>query len=194
MIEIFVSYRADDSVHATMAISDELALHVGRSRVFRDHDSLALGVLYPQRIRLAVARCDTLLAVIGPHWLDARDARGRRRIDEPRDWVRTEIRMAFERHIPVVPILLDDTALPAQHQLPDDIRLLSLSNYWRIRHQTFAADMRGLIGKLDPTAVPASTGSAGNTQHNSAAEGGAVYATQGGNQTIYVNDLDGKDR
>lgn len=194
MTAIFLSYRADDSVHAAMAMSDALALHFGRSRVFRDHDSLALGAIYPRRIRRAVARCDTMLAVIGPHWLDARDSHGHRRIDLSRDWVRTELRIAFERHVPVIPVLLDDTALPAQDQLPADIRLLSLSNYWRVRHQTLASDIRALVRKLDPAAVPPRDVSGRNMQQNSATGGGNVYATQDGNQHIYVNDPDGQRR
>jgi hypothetical protein len=122
MTDIFVSYRTDDSAHAAIAISDQLARYLGRAHVFRDRDSL-----YPRRIRRALERSATVLAVIGGHWLDARDARGRRRIDSPGDWVRLELRMAFERAIPVVPVLVDQTPLPTRSQLPEDIQLLSLS-------------------------------------------------------------------
>ena len=195
--EVFVSYRADDSVHAAMAISDRLARHFGRGCVFRDQDSLSLGSLYPGHIRRAARRCDVMLAVIGPHWLDARDAWGGRRIDDPRDWVRWELRIAFQRGIPVVPILLDDTALPGRDQLPADISLLSVSNYWRIRHQSLDADVVGLITRLDgkpPEQVPRSDGAPhqGYRQDNVATDGGTVYASQHGPQIINVGDRDGK--
>jgi hypothetical protein len=189
MTEIFLSYRADDSVHATMAISDLLAHHFGREHVFRDRDSLVLGGIYPRRIRRAVEHADVVLAIVGPHWLGALDGHGRRRIDDHRDWVRTELRMAFARAIRVIPVLLDEVALPDRAQLPDDIGLLCLSNYWRIRHESFDADVRGLIAKLDPaadgnrgdTGGPAAEERASrhNTQHNSATGGGTIYANQG---------------
>lgn len=186
MTELFLSYRTDDSVHAATAISGQLARHFGRAKVFRDHDSLALGMVYPRLIRRAVQRCDKVLAVIGPHWLDARNARGGRRIDDPRDWVRVELRTAFGLGTPVIPVLLDQTPLPEQDRLPEDIRLLSLSNYWNVRHQSLEADVRGLIEKLDPGAPadarhapPSSSYSQDNQVHGN----GDLYANQG-NQYI----------
>jgi hypothetical protein len=187
MTGIFLSYRTDDSVHATMVISERLALHFGRSAVFRDQDSLAPGMIYPRRIRAAVRRSDQMLAIIGPHWLSAGDGRGHRRIDDPRDWVRTELRLAFEHNVPVIPVLLDETPLPRQNQLPHDIRLLSLSNYWRIRHQTFAADVDGLVHRLDPT-LTASTAPVLEGEFEPA--GGVAYAGGGGSRTMYLRETD----
>ncbi len=194
MLEVFLSYRTDDSVHATAAISQELARHLGRVNVFRDRDSLSLGSSYPRRIREAVARCDRVLAVIGPHWLEARDAAGRRRIDEPADWVRSELRTAFVLGIPVVPLLLDGTPLPTRRQLPADISDLSVSTAWQLREQTLVADVRALLGKLDPTAAPPEPVHSAGGQYNSVVGGGSVYAVQGGNQTINVNDPDRSGR
>lgn len=191
MSKLFVSYRKDDSVHATIAIADRLVRRFGSDNVFRDRDSLPLGVLYPRKIRRALERCDTVLAVIGPLWLDLRDDSDRRRLDNPRDWVRMELRMAFERGIPVIPVLLDRTPLPGQHQLPEDIRQLSLSTYWQVRHQSFESDLRGLIdgiaGHLSPAAVP-DTPASGNVQHNVSHDGGRIIANQGGQQTINWTD------
>jgi hypothetical protein len=145
---LFVSYRIDDSAYATAAIADHLAQVFGAENVFRDRDALALGEIYPAKIRRAVERCDIVLAIVGPSWLEARDSSGQRRLDNPQDWVRTELRMAFERDIPVVPVLLDDTPLPEFRQLPADITALTLSTYWQVRHQSFESDVRGLIDGL----------------------------------------------
>jgi hypothetical protein len=196
---LFVSYRVDDSAHATIAIADQLARHFGAGNVFRDRDSLPLGALYPRRIRRALERCDTVLAVIGPHWLEARDAQGARRLDDPKDWVRTELRMAFQRGIPVVPVLLDQTGLPGRTQLPADIHLLSLSTFWQVRSQSFASDIRGLIDNLVPLdgAGPSREPAAEvprNVQHNTSTGDSRLFANQGGSQTINVTDTDGKSR
>jgi hypothetical protein len=193
MAAIFVSYRADDSVHLTSRLAEDLAAHFGNRQVFRDHDSMALGTVYPERIHRALQECGTMIAVIGPHWLDARDRNGLRRIDNPRDWVRVELRTAFQRGIPVIPVLLDGTHLPTREQLPTDIGLLSRSHYWQIRSQIVRADIRGLIEKLDPDArhseQPRGTENppgVWNTQQNTATSGGTVIANQGTSATQNV--------
>lgn len=70
---LFVRYRIDDSVHAAAAIADRLAQVFGPENVFRDRDALALGEIYPKKIRRALERCDTVLAVVGSSWPEARD-------------------------------------------------------------------------------------------------------------------------
>jgi hypothetical protein len=191
MSRLFISYRIDDSVHAAIAIADRLASHFGPDNVFRDRDSLPLGILYPRKIRRALERCDTVVALLGPLWLDIRDDSDRRRLDDPRDWVRTELRMAFERDIPVIPVLLDHTPLPSQDQLPPDIRRLSLSAYWQVRHQSFESDVRGLIDGITPQPTQAPNGpGGGNVQHNVAYDSGRIVANQGGHQSIQWTDLD----
>src|SRR3954452_14800795 len=149
MPRVFISYRIADSTYATGAVADRLAAHFGKDNVFRDRDSLSLGSLYPKRIRQALEQSDLVVAVLGPSWLDIRDSAGRRRLDDPRDWVRTELHMAFEREIPVVPVLLDHTPLPDPARLPAPIASLSVSTYWRVRRDTFESDVRGLIDGIE---------------------------------------------
>jgi hypothetical protein len=188
----------DDSAYATGAVADRLAVHFGADNVFRDRDSLTLGTVYPRRIRRALERSDLVLAMVGPAWLDIRDNSGRRRLDDPRDWVRTELSMAFERGIPVVPVLLDQTPLPGPDRLPAEIGSLCLSTYWQIRRESFESDVRGLIegitrvtGGHPRHAAVAPT--AGYIQHNSSS-GGTVIANQGGSQNIHGIDLGGNTR
>jgi hypothetical protein len=192
---LFVSYRIDDSVHAATAINDRLARHFGSRNVFRDRDSLPLGALYPSRIRRALERCDTVLALIGPRWLDIHDSVGGRRLDNSRDWVRTELRMAFEREIPVVPVLLDGTPLPTSRQLPPDIGNLSVCTFWQVRHESFESDVRGLIDRIaTPAANVPETKASGNVQHNTAQDSGRIIANQGGHQSIQLTDHDERGR
>ncbi|MFD9735650.1 toll/interleukin-1 receptor domain-containing protein [Umezawaea sp. NPDC059074] len=190
MPKFFVNYRTVDSVHSAAAIADRLARHFGPENVFRDRDSLALGALYPKKIRRALERCDKVLAVIGPTWLDVEDAFGRRRLDNPKDWVRTELQMAFERDIPVVPVLLDNTPLPSFDQLPAVIAQLSNCAYWQVRQKSFESDLRGLIAGI--SAHEDQAGSevevAQYVQHNTASDNGRVIATQGGNHVFTFNN------
>lgn len=183
MRRIFLSYRINDSVHATASIADLLARHYGRENVFRDRDSLPLGAIYPRRIRRELERADVVLAVIGPSWLTA-EKNGVRCLDDERDWVRTELRMAFERGIQVVPVLLDNTPLPAREALPADIGLVGLSMYWQVRHRTFESDVNGLIANLEGGQAAPPAAEPGPRQYNTATGGGNVYANQGGAFTI----------
>jgi hypothetical protein len=63
-----------------------------------------------ERLSAEIARCDVLLAVIGPRWLELSDDQGNRRIDDSSDIVRIEISTALQRGIPVIPILLNPAA------------------------------------------------------------------------------------
>ena len=76
----------------------------------------------------AVAKSDVLLAIIGPGWLEVRDDAGRRRLDDPHDFVRIEIATALKRNIPVIPILLESARVPKAAQLPDDLKELPQRN------------------------------------------------------------------
>jgi len=192
---LFISYRVADSVHVAAAIADRLARHYGTGNVFRDRDSLQLGEVYPAKIRRALERCDVVLALIGSRWLDVRDESGRRRLDAPGDWVRTELRMAFERRIPVVPVLLDGTPLPRPEDLPIELTPLCVHTFWQVRHRSFESDVRGLIDGLpDDTAghEPSSVQPGRNTQTINA-DRSTVYVNQG-HQVITVRPDDERRR
>jgi hypothetical protein len=51
-----------------------------------------------------------LIALVGKHWLSATDEEGKRRLDQPEDFVRLEVAAALKRGIPVIPVLLDGAA------------------------------------------------------------------------------------
>jgi hypothetical protein len=88
-----------------------------------------------------VAKCGVLLAVIGPNWSAARDEDGKRRLDDPKDFVRIEIAAALQRNIPVIPILLDGARIPKVNELPNDLKGLTSRNGLHVRHASFHEDM-----------------------------------------------------
>ena len=125
---IFISYRRGDSEGQARALSTELANYVGEGGVFMDVDSVALGRDFRQILHESLESCDTVLALIGPNWLDIRDASGRRRLDDPADIVRQEIATALKRNIPVAPVLLQGASMPPEQRLPDDLKDLAFRN------------------------------------------------------------------
>jgi hypothetical protein len=89
------------------------------------------------------------LALIGPNWIDAIDRKsGQRRLDNPRDFVRTEIGEALARDIAVVPVLLDGASIPDSDLLPDDLKELVDRQAELVEFRTFDADVERLIRKL----------------------------------------------
>jgi hypothetical protein len=161
--KLFISYRRDDSAGYSGRVHDRLQREFGGNLLFMDVDSIPLGVNFSKVLVEEVAKCDVLLAVIGPGWLDARDEKGHRRLDNPDDFVRIEIGTALRRGIPAIPILLEGTRVPKADQLPDDLKELALRNGLDVRHASFAEDMERLIRGLKgaqspqrPTSAPSS--------------------------------------
>jgi hypothetical protein len=146
--KVFISYRRDDSAGHAGRVRDRLEREFGHDLLFMDVDAIPLGVNFIKVLREEVARCDVLLAVIGPNWLDARDEEGNRRLDNPSDFLRIEVATALQRDIPVIPILLDGAKIPKADQLPEDRQELALRNALDVRHASFHSDMDKLIRGL----------------------------------------------
>lgn len=145
---VFVSYRRDDSAGQARALSMELAQLIGKDSVFIDVDNIALGLDFRQAIHERLESCDCLLALIGPDWIDAKDASGRRRLDSPSDFVRLEIAAALKRDIPVTPVLVHGAQMPQQELLPDDLKDLVFRNGFPLRHETWESDVTELVRRL----------------------------------------------
>jgi formylglycine-generating enzyme required for sulfatase activity len=146
--KVFISYRRDDSAGQAGRIHDRLAQEFGRDLLFMDVDAIPLGADFIKVLREEVARCDVLLAIIGPNWFNVRDEEGNRRLDNENDFVRNEIATALQRDIPVIPILLDGAKIPKHEQLPKDLEALTARNGLDVRHASFHIDMDKLVGSL----------------------------------------------
>jgi hypothetical protein len=159
MPKIFISYRREDSQWPARSLRDALVPHVRdpRTDIFMDIDNIPLGVNFADHIGAQVAGCDVLLALIGPGWVSLENEHGRRRLDDPKDFVRLEIAQALKRGIPVVPVLLDGVAMLKIEQLPDDLRELAMRNGVEVRHATFAMDAERLIRGLGLSKEPKKT-------------------------------------
>ncbi|NJL93569.1 MAG: TIR domain-containing protein [Anaerolineae bacterium] len=78
MSRVFISYRRQDSEGYVGRLYDHLSQHLRPEDLFIDVDSLQPGVDFVQALEDAVARCDILLAIIGPQWLSVVDGEGQR--------------------------------------------------------------------------------------------------------------------
>jgi tetratricopeptide (TPR) repeat protein len=144
--EVFCNYRTLDARYGAAASYELLGARFGHTRVFRDCVSMLPGELYPDAIRSALEQTRVLLVLVGPRWFAEVD--GVRLVDNERDWVRREIRRAFERGIPVVPVLLDGVAPPGADDLPEDIRKLALCQAVPVDHRTLGRDIAALADRI----------------------------------------------
>ena len=121
---VFVSYRRGDTEFWAHALARHLAGRVGRDSVFIDVASEQLGQDYRDQIDEALRRCSDVVVMIGDHFFDE-GSHGLRRIDEPDDWVRTEIASALAPDKRAFVVLVGDAAKPIRSELPTQIRLLA---------------------------------------------------------------------
>ncbi len=156
MTRIFISYRRDDSAGYAGRLFDRLSDRFGRDQIFMDIDTIEPGLDFVEVIEQAVGSCDVLIALLGRRWLNVADAAGQRRLDNPEDFVRLEIKAALERNIRVIPALVDGAVMPRSADLPADLARLARRNAVELRHSRFHADVDHLIGVLEKVfAAPA---------------------------------------
>lgn len=148
MSGIFINYRSDDSGTAAMLIDRELAARFGSDRVFLDSRSIPAGADFVEELLERVRASSVLLVVIGRRWLTLTDAAGKRRIDDPADWVRCEIAEALSLGMRVIPVLLDDVKLPTETDLSEDIAGLSRRQYVSLRRRYTDLDLAGLVDRI----------------------------------------------
>src|SRR5262249_51832577 len=111
---VFINYRGEDSHSYGVLLYRELIGHFGEDVVFLDAESIPSGVDFAEEVLGGVGSAQVLLLVIGPRWLAATDPMGRRRIDDPADWIRRELAEAFAAGVRVIPVLTDQAELPRE--------------------------------------------------------------------------------
>ncbi|WP_374990968.1 Clp protease N-terminal domain-containing protein [Hyphomicrobium sp. LHD-15] len=146
--KVFISYRREDSSGHTGRVHDRLEKEFGKELIFMDVDAIPLGVNFVKYISDEVGKSDVMLAIIGRDWLNACDENGRRRLDNPNDFVRIEISTALQRDIPVIPITVGGAPMPRVETLPEPLKELAFRNGLDIRHSSFHSDMDKLVKSL----------------------------------------------
>jgi TIR domain/Sel1 repeat len=147
--KIFINYRRGDEPGFAQALLGRLEANFPAERLFIDVDNIPPGEDFVQVLQSQVAQCDVLLAMIGKSWLDAKDDRGARRLDDPNDFVRIEIESALQHGKRVIPVLVHDAQMPRADELPEAIRPLATRNAVRLTHERFRADVQGLVRALE---------------------------------------------
>ncbi len=148
--QVFLCYRREGSSWVAGRIYDSLVRKFGRPAIFKDVDSIPLGINFREHIESAVQQCSVFLVIIYDGWTGKRIGSEARRIDDPDDFVRIEIESALRRQIPVIPLLIDNTSKTLE-SLPSTLSELRHRNGMRINNDlSFHMDMDLLINRLEP--------------------------------------------
>src|SRR5438552_15437693 len=95
--KLFINYRREDTAPYAGRLYDRLTTHFGEDQVFIDIDQIDPGEDFVEAINRKVSACDIAIVLIGPSWLHATDASGKRRLDDEEDFVRMEIVASLQR-------------------------------------------------------------------------------------------------
>ncbi|MDP9332726.1 MAG: tetratricopeptide repeat protein [Actinomycetota bacterium] len=151
---VFLSYRRDDSAGHAGRLADTLVQRFGSSRVFFDIGSIELGRDFLAATIEALARCSVVLALIGPRWLDARTAAGTRRLDDPDDYVRRELEVAFAHGVRLIPVLHSGCTMPVADDLPPSLRPLVRCNAFELIDRLWNESSQVIVDALAASIAP----------------------------------------
>jgi hypothetical protein len=141
----FISYRRDDSAPWAGRIYDHLAQYVPKENLFIDVDNVRGGDVIADRIQESIVRSRLVIIVIGPQWLEAKSPDGKRRLDDPSDFVRLEIETAIRYNIKMIPLIIEGTKMPKASELPESLHKLALYAGYPLSHQFFPQTMKEVV-------------------------------------------------
>ena len=146
---IFISYRRDDSAGFAGRLYDRLSARFGAEHVFMDIDTITPGHEFAADIERALSECDACIVLIGRQWESITLPDGRRRLEDPTDFVRLEVAAAIRRGITVFPVLVEGAKPPAAASLPEDIRDVSGRQAIELSNERWNYDVGRLILALE---------------------------------------------
>jgi TIR domain-containing protein len=175
MPNVFISYRRSDTTSGYASwLYSELQDELGPDSVFMDVDSIPYGADFVAHLQSELGRCDVALVLIGPNWLDAADDDGKRRLDDPADFVHIEVASVLRvPQVKVIPVLVDGATMPTADVLPPELESLT-----RRQALEFHRSGGSSIGQL-LTAIGAAEKRPATRSHRPLLLGGAALAAAG---------------
>src|SRR5262249_16845701 len=147
--KVFINYRREDTAPHAGRLYDRLTAHFGEGQVFIDIDQIEPGEDFVEAINRKVSACDIAIVAIGPDWLGATDASGKRRLDGEEDFGRIAIVTALRRKSRLTPVRVGGARMPGRHDLPEALAPLSRRNAIELSETRFHADVNRLIQAIE---------------------------------------------
>lgn len=153
-MKIFISYRRKDLggyAHLLVdRISEDLVEEFGAHNVFQDKSSISGGEDFTKEIKDAISQTRAMLVIIGPDWMNLFKLS-----NTETDYVVLEIEEALSRKVPIIPVLIDDTAIPKSEDLAKQIQALFKLDIVRIdAKENFTFGVSKLISAIKKLSIP----------------------------------------
>jgi formylglycine-generating enzyme required for sulfatase activity len=149
MADIFISYRRDDTAGWAGRLAADMRREFPKCEVFQDIASIEIGEDFVEPMRRSLASCAAVIIMIGPRWLKIADERGRRRLDDPEDWVRLEVIESLQRAgLRIMPVLVGNATMPKAADLPAPLKPLATINAHEITDKRWEYDVSQLVAAL----------------------------------------------
>jgi hypothetical protein len=146
---VFLSYRRDDAGPYARSLQLQLSQRIPGARIFMDLDSIEPGLDFAEVIEEAVNSSAVLVALIGKQWLTLTGDDGTRRLDNPDDYVRFEIKTALKRGVRVIPVLIDGARPLRQEDLPEELHKLARLNAHKLSYDRYQDDADRLLDVIE---------------------------------------------
>ena len=156
-MNIFISYRRDDTRHLAGRIRDRLRTMPGIGTIFYDIDVIGPGENFRDRITGALQQRPVCIALIGDAWLGPRPTGGMSRIFDEDDSVRMEVFGMLSFGLRLLPVLADGATMPSPAQVPADLYDLLPLHAIAARHKDFESDMGTMLRALGLRSGPSRT-------------------------------------
>jgi CheY-like chemotaxis protein len=141
---VFVSYQRADTLFVAHALG--YALRLAGHEPFIDTGSIGGGELYPQKISNAISRANVVLALIGPNF-------NIKNLHEPSSVVAYEWRYAQYHGSAVLPVLVENAAMPKENDLPRELRWIIKRNAYSLRPSSLEPDIDAVVKAIPAIAV-----------------------------------------
>ena len=149
MSDVFISYRREFDAGWAGRLATDLTQAFAERRVFHDIASIEIGEDFVDAMRRSLSACAVVVVVMGPRWLGTQDEQGRRRLDDPDDYVRLELEESMKRDgLRVVPVLVGGALMPRSAELPESLRLFARRNAAEIADKRWNHDVAQLVAAL----------------------------------------------
>ncbi len=152
-MNIFISYRRDDSIISAKLVHNELVARFGAEQVFMDIEGIGYGDDFVQTIDSHLESADVVLVVIGPSWVEMIEARL-----HGDDWVRHEVARALQLYADsgggsngrprILPLLVDKCKEPSV-TLPPDMVSLQRLNMFKFDERALKASVNTLVEAIN---------------------------------------------
>jgi hypothetical protein len=143
--KIFLSYRRADTQAIAERVYERLSEYFGASNIFLDRPDIEPGQRWRDELATQIGAADTVLAFIGPGWLEALQARAG--LD---DVLRFELASALAQNKHIIPVLVSATPMPDIALLPPELRGLGQFQALVIA-QDIDHTIRALLRRLKPS-------------------------------------------